>query len=206
VIAYGHRDTKIKIDQIRYGLPGDVTTGNDGSYLFPSVPAGSFSVRVLPPAGFESRVPADGISNVVVSAAVPSIRADFSQLKLTSPWQNPTLKYDVNNDGLISLFDVLVVINDINRTGARQLLDSERAPPPFIDVDGNRIVEALDVLIVINYINSHLASGEGEGTLPRIEDPLSDASISGAAPIDMAMADGNFWSTDSATTSRRRRG
>jgi len=206
VIAYGHRDTKIKIDQIRYGLPGDVTTGNDGSYLFPSVPAGSFSVRVLPPAGFESRVPADGISNVVVSAAAPSIRADFSQLKLTSPWQNPTLKYDVNNDGLISLFDVLVVINDINRTGARQLLDSERAPPPFIDVDGNRIVEALDVLIVINYINSHLASGEGEGTLPRIEDPLSDASISGAAPIDMAMADGNFWSTDSATTSRRRRG
>ena len=206
VIAYGHRDTKIKIDQIRYGFPGDVTTGNDGSYLFPSVPAGSYSVRVLPPAGFESRVPVDGISNVVVSAAVPSVRADFSQLKLTSPWQNPTLKYDVNNDGLISLFDVLVVINDINRTGARQLLDSERAPPPFIDVDGNRIVEALDVLIVINYINSQLGAGEGEGTLRPIEEPLSAASITGAAPIDMAMADGNFWSTDSATTSRRRRG
>jgi hypothetical protein len=58
--------------------------------------------------------------------------------------------------------DVLVVINEINRNGARPLANSSVVSPPFYDVDGNRNVEALDVLIVINFINSTQGNGEGE--------------------------------------------
>jgi hypothetical protein len=56
----------------------------------------------------------------------------------------------------------LIVINEINRNGARPLEGSGIVAPPFYDVDGNRNIEALDVLIVINYINANLGNGEGD--------------------------------------------
>jgi len=72
-------------------------------------------------------------------------------------------RFDVNNDGLISALDVLVIINEINRNEARPLDGSGLTPIPYYDVDGNRSIEAIDVLIVINYINSN-PEGEGEAT------------------------------------------
>lgn len=196
VVAYGHQDTKIKIDQIRYGLPGEVTTDAQGAFQFPVVASGDYSLRSVPPAGFANQFPADGIANMVMSGV--GVRQDLAVFKELSPWQNPTRRQDVNNDGLVSLFDVLVVINEINRNGARQLGTSDASAPPFIDVDGNRIVEALDVLIVINAINSGLASGEGEG--------LSDAVPESLLALDRAMSQGDsFWWEDSDAHARRRR-
>jgi hypothetical protein len=89
-------------------------------------------------------------------------------------WQNPLNPFDVDGDGTIEPLDVLRLINEINRDGARDL------PPrtaddfglPFFDVSGDERLDALDVLLVINYINSQLSGGlqtppdgwgEGEG-------------------------------------------
>ena len=69
-------------------------------------------------------------------------------------WQNTALPADVNGDGRVEALDVLVLVNDINANGTREL----RAPPSgahaFLDVDGNNVVSALDVLIVVNQLNS----------------------------------------------------
>jgi hypothetical protein len=163
IIAYGHRETAIKIDQLRFGLPAETTTRNDGSFAFPGLSPGNYTARVIPPSdAYGTTSPTNGTTQVVVSAS-GDLRSDFGLRLTVSPWQNQAIRHDVNNDGDVNLFDVLVVINEINRNGARELQSTDAIPPPFIDVDGNRIVEALDVLIVINFINNQLAGGGGEG-------------------------------------------
>ena len=82
------------------------------------------------------------------------------------PWQNPVHACDVAGNGQITAQDVLVLINEINRGGARDLPvppQPAHQPPPFFDVSGDNRLEPVDVLIVINYINLHGAgpiSGE----------------------------------------------
>lgn len=165
IVAYGHNNTRIKIDQVRYGMPGEVTTDSEGAFQFPYVAPGDYAVRIVPASDFQTVTPITGITNITVGSLTSSFRTDFSLFKLASPWQNQTRRHDVNNDSLVTVLDVLVIINEINRNGARQLQDTDPPPPPFFDVDGNRLIEALDVLIVINYINAELGSGEGESDL-----------------------------------------
>jgi hypothetical protein len=163
VVAYGHRETAIKIDQVRHGYSAEAVTDAWGAYQFPLVASSNVVVRITPPStAYGTTVPAGGSQTRNVPSPSSSVRADFGLFLLVSPWQNQVRREDVDNDGLITLFDVLIVINEINRNGARELTANDASPPPFIDVDGNRIVEALDVLIVINYINAQGGSGEGE--------------------------------------------
>jgi hypothetical protein len=190
VIAYGHRDTTIKIDQVRFGLPAEVTTQLDGSYVFPGVPASTFNIRISPPtASYENTSPNPG----VVAITVPAngvLRTDFGLKLLVSPWQNQSRRHDTNNDGLVDLFDVLIVINEINRTGSRALNANDAVPPPFLDVDGNRILDPIDALVIINFINGQGAGGEGESR----DDAQANESASSSFDLD-----------DWATRNRRRR-
>jgi VCBS repeat-containing protein len=77
--------------------------------------------------------------------------------------QNPTNRFDVNNDSFVSPIDVLVVINLINAQGASVPVDQLPPPPPYYDVNGNGFVDSTDVLSLIDYINSTGGSGSGEG-------------------------------------------
>jgi hypothetical protein len=79
-------------------------------------------------------------------------------------WHNDVNEFDVNNNNSIEPLDVLVIVNDVNSQGVRELLqdDDETVPPAFLDVDDDGTVSPLDVLIVINKINSD-RNGEGEG-------------------------------------------
>jgi hypothetical protein len=84
----------------------------------------------------------------------------------------------VNNDGFVTALDVLAIINEINRNGARPLDGTTIVSPPFYDVDGNRSIEAFDVLAVINFINANLGSGEGEEASVEIAAvPLHDSFL-----------------------------
>ena len=69
-------------------------------------------------------------------------------------WQNVELPTDVNGDSAISPLDALIVINELNQNGSRELLP---APAPsviaFIDVNGDGFVSAIDALFVINQLN-----------------------------------------------------
>ncbi|MFN6128276.1 MAG: dockerin type I domain-containing protein [Planctomycetota bacterium] len=190
VIAYGHRDTTIKIDQVRFGLPAEVTTQLDGSYLFPGVPASTFNIRISPPtASYENTSPNPGIVAITVPAN-GVLRTDFGLKLLVSPWQNQSRRHDTNNDGLVDLFDVLIVINEINRTGSRAMPANDAVPPPFLDVDGNRILDPIDALVIINFINGQGAGGEGESR----DEAQANESVSSSFDLD-----------DWTTRNRRRR-
>ena len=77
-------------------------------------------------------------------------------VQLDHPWNNPRQKLDVNNDGFITPLDALMIINQLNKTGAIFLSEShlKRAPrAPYIDTNGDNYVTPLDALLVINYLN-----------------------------------------------------
>lgn len=166
VIARGLNNARFKLDNLVVGPNTETTTQLNGSYLLQGIPTGTYQVEITPPSSlYEIVQPNTGLRASTVVLGTPLSDVDFS-LAL-STWQNPTNRFDVNNDGLISALDVLVVINEINRNGARQLEGSLLVPPPYYDVDGNRNLEALDVLIVINFIN---ANPEAEGEAAPLDD------------------------------------
>lgn len=68
-------------------------------------------------------------------------------------WTNPFLPMDVNNNGMIEPLDVLVIINEINRAGARFLDPITDLVPPYFDTNPDGRIDPLDVLVVINAIN-----------------------------------------------------
>jgi hypothetical protein len=131
------------------------------------------------------------------STATVAPDGEVEDYKITiggAPYQNANNQYDVNNDGLVSPGDALVIINYLNKFGSLSLVPP--ATPPFtpagtldaqgnpvkgqgnyVDVNGTGSMEPLDALIVINYINSKIATaaaqGEGEGA----------ATASSASPI-----------------------
>ena len=87
-------------------------------------------------------------------------------IEVVESWQNQHNRFDVNSDGLVSPADVLAVINELNRNGAR-LLPTRYLGPHFFDVNGDGYISPQDVLVLINWINSHQSvvtpSSEGEG-------------------------------------------
>jgi VCBS repeat-containing protein len=96
--------------------------------------------------------------------------SNVAQVRVTvisSAWQNPSNRYDVNADTFISAIDALIVINTINRNGGSFVLipGVSAPPPPYLDVDGNNVVNSQDALNVINELNRRSGiSGEGEGS------------------------------------------
>ena len=165
VIARGTNNSKVKLDNLVIGPATETTTGLNGSYVLPGIPTGTYQVELTPPStSYELVQPSTGLRTSAVVFGTPNTHADFTLAPSISPWQNQTNRYDVNNDGLISSQDVLVIINEINRNEARPLDGSGLSPIPYYDVDGNRSIDPFDVLIVINYINANPDQGDGEAT------------------------------------------
>ena len=92
----------------------------------------------------------------------------------SAPLNNKQLPLDTDNDTTISPLDVLVIVNEINKStsqgnnyslatvGANNLTADDRFFP-YLDADGDGTISPLDVLAVINFINQRGAGGEGEG-------------------------------------------
>ena len=85
-------------------------------------------------------------------------------------WQNPVLACDINADGAVTPQDVLILVNDLNLYGARELpawSEGGADVPPFLDPSGDRMITPLDVLLVINRINTQIVftAGEAEGSI-----------------------------------------
>jgi hypothetical protein len=103
--------------------------------------------------------------------ANPTAYAEFKEMLLDAavanqkPWQNPDQPLDCDRDGFIVPRDVLLVINEINRSGARKLPAPAGTTLPAVryDANGDGFVTSNDVLQIINHINAVGNSGEGEG-------------------------------------------
>lgn len=86
------------------------------------------------------------------------LRFDTLQITVTAgaPLQNRSLPQDVNNDGLVSPIDALLIINQMKRAEVsaegEQAAEGEQVASYFTDVNGDSKTSALDALQVINYL------------------------------------------------------
>ncbi len=89
------------------------------------------------------------------------------------PWHNPWTAVDVNGDGTVSPYDVLLVISDLNRDGSRLLPvpPGETTVPPLLDVSRDDTVSPIDALLIINQLNT-AGSSEGEDDSPPMDMPV----------------------------------
>jgi hypothetical protein len=83
-------------------------------------------------------------------------------------FHNVTRPMDVNNDGIITPLDVLILINFINANKALALDKITAGMIPdadkYINVTNDNEVTALDIIQIINHLNANNPSGEGEIT------------------------------------------
>jgi hypothetical protein len=111
---------------------------------------------------------------------------------IPSDWQNPILRYDVNNDSSVSPIDALLLINLINAQASPPPPLPEPRPvgAPFYDVNGDGFATAEDVLAVINEINrlNSASGGEGEGILASAESATEFKTVSSIAAAQAVTA------------------
>ncbi len=120
-------------------------------------------------------------------------------------WQNPARSLDVNADGLVSVLDALLVVNDIRDnlqvTGSNvhdlnnpDHIQVSPFRPPYIDPTGEGLVNAADILAIVTFLRSQIqanaAGPEGEGESERNAAPqaLAFDPLSGKAPTTGAAA------------------
>jgi VCBS repeat-containing protein len=165
--AITKRDTQIVIDVLANDFDTDgtinrstvniVTPPNFGT----AVAQSDGRILFIPQAGFTGTATFayavsdnDGLSSNIANVTIQVV---------ASLYQNPTNRFDVNNDSFVSPIDVLLVINLLNSQGASIPVEQLPPPPPFYDVNGNGFIDATDVLSLIDFINSSGNSGSGEG-------------------------------------------
>ncbi|MEX2112302.1 MAG: peptidylprolyl isomerase [Pirellulales bacterium] len=73
-------------------------------------------------------------------------------------FRNPISRVDVNNDGLLTPLDSLIVINSLNAHGIHFVDPFESNPFAYRDVNGDGLISPSDLVVVIN---SLIANGTG---------------------------------------------
>ena len=158
VVAKPHiSGSSVVFDRLQMGAITSTKTGNHGSYRLPSLPAGNYTVRATPPAGFLLSGPAPENIQVTLGAGEASASLDFGAQGSANTWHNANLPEDVDNDQFVVPLDALLVVNDLNLYGSRQLPSpgvGPQAPPPFLDVNADGYISPIDALLIINYLNS----------------------------------------------------
>ncbi len=159
VVIYGHMETGIKIDNLRYGPQTQIQTDSAGRYSFTNLSPGVYNVQaVLTTITSNVSTAAGAIQTVDLQSLETIEHVNYGVNFQSSAWHNPQLAEDVNDDGIVSAIDVLLIINLLNANTSPALTGSGLSSPPYVDVSNDAFLTAIDALIVINTIN-----GEGEG-------------------------------------------
>ncbi|MEM0924747.1 MAG: Ig-like domain-containing protein, partial [Planctomycetota bacterium] len=148
------------------------------------VPLPGGLIRYVPGAGFTG---IDSFEYTIAdlegrqsSPATVDVRVVSSRL------QNPNLRFDVNDDGLVTPIDALLVINHLERSGQGSIpVTDEDSGPNFFDVNGDQFITPADALNVINELGRIVGNGEGEGLRSTLAvDPLPMGLIDTIAEDD----------------------
>ncbi|MDA1049118.1 MAG: right-handed parallel beta-helix repeat-containing protein [Planctomycetota bacterium] len=86
-------------------------------------------------------------------------------IRVDNPYHNEELAIDVNDDGLVTPLDALLIINKMNAGGTSALPMPPQFDPtgqPLFDVNNDLFITPIDALLVINHLNQNQAAGEGE--------------------------------------------
>ncbi len=169
VIAGAHGDTFVRLDRLVVGPDATVSTDVNGAYSLPYLPPGTYQVAATAPANWEWTAPLSGTQAVTLAVGDVARHVDFGARSTAGlrPWQNPENAYDVSgDDGFVSPRDALLVIEDLNNNGARELPPPtpDYLPPPYFDVNGDGLATPIDVLLVLSFLSGNGASGEAPGS------------------------------------------
>jgi hypothetical protein len=188
IIAREHGDTAIQLDQLRFGITTQTTTGRTGAYHFTGLPAGSYRVQVVAPPNALSVGP---VQTATIGEGEAASGVNF--VGAPPVWQNSIDPIDVNGDGDTTPMDVLMLINFVNaHSDSPAVADSAQAVPPYYDVNGDGYVTSTDVLLVINRLNSPVPADmdsttidvTNNGGVPQGEAEATDAATSWAGTVD----------------------
>ena len=159
------------------------------------IPAGSRRVLVdVTPTDNDTYQLTQEMSFEVTATGYTSSSVELTLLDDEPPkFQNQQLQFNVNDEGGVTPFDALLIINEMSLRGANIFLDPSGTQPHFFDVDGSYFITPFDALLVINHL-SELA----RQTTPQSEE-LIDQSLRQTAPIlnDLLLADEDEeWEAD----------
>jgi hypothetical protein len=142
---------------VNVSVAGDPDLGIAGTHSLVFTPQNysAYQSVVLVAASDADRVMGHALVMAVADSTIPSA-ALAREIDTDLTWQNVSRPTDVNDDGVVSAIDALIVINFINGFGSQRLTAPTPAfaPPPFWDVSGDGNVTPIDALIVINEINA----------------------------------------------------
>ncbi|HND55152.1 MAG TPA: SdrD B-like domain-containing protein, partial [Pirellulaceae bacterium] len=116
---------------------------------------------------------ADGESTMAMVAVAP-LTPDSSH-DTVGNYSNLLNRLDVDNDGFVTPLDVLSVVDDLNRSGARLLRGVNTGK--FLDVSRDLYASPIDALLVINHLNAMAASGAGGESETPDATRLSDDAV-----------------------------
>ena len=139
-------------------------TRADGSYSFSSVEAGTVNVHHELAEGKVHSIPDSDFNSVSIGGSESIADVNFGVVDETQlSWHNSINPLDVDNNGIVVPFDVLMIINELNQPVYRDdtgLLPEPPDPVPFFfDVDDNGFVTPFDAVLIINWLNE----GPGQG-------------------------------------------
>ncbi len=115
-----------------------------------------------------------------LSSAPGTIEIFVLNLGLAKPWHNGALPTDVNDDGITSPLDALLIINEINARKSRSLTSSAGGVSDifgFMDTSGDEFLSGLDVLLVVNKLNAAGGEGESPAGPTHISPALNDVAL-----------------------------
>ena len=115
---------------------------------------------------------------------------------LASRLQNPSNRFDVTGDGLVTPIDALRILNHLNLTGGNGILvQPGDVGPDYFDVNGDGSITANDVLLVLNNLAaSQFGSGEQASQQTVNYNGVQDRVTDGVA-TDFARADKIAYAT-----------
>lgn len=157
IVAYGHDESSVGIQAIRYGLPTNFTTDQFGAFSLAGLPDGQYEITATPA---DSDYVIETELVIVAAGEMVGSVAGFQARPRFSPRFNQADAEDVNGDNEVTAVDALQIINDLNVNGARSIAWDD-AEGGMIDVTNDGVITALDALRVINRLN---AQDAGSGT------------------------------------------
>ena len=130
-----------------------------------TIPGGESSVSLTVAAAIDAVQ--DGTQAIEIVASASGYAKATVNLDVTDnpfPWHYFPAPKDVNTDGSVSPIDALIIINEANEGGSRQLPLDVVSVVHFYDVNADGFLSPLDALIIVNFLNGVIVEGEGEAS------------------------------------------
>lgn len=181
--AYGTAGTSVSLDDFRYGPEISSTSDVFGTFEFKGLPDGTYTVNLESPSSQFAIV--DATQTMVVVGGVGTPLTVIAE-RTTSRWTNPTNPFDTNNSGVVQPIDALIIINDLNRNGARVLTTADLTPP-YLDVNGDLSVTPINALRIVNFLNRNSGGQSNSGG----EGELDSGPMMGWSLVDGGLLGGN---------------